>query len=210
MLSKGWSLRIFLNHPGNFCVYCLSEVTPDTTLDEAPTTATQRGVFLLTWVLLPEPGEREFKRESCLFDVGIFPRTHAKRVKFSTLLRMSSTRSEVKWLSRVRLFVTPWTVAYQAPPWDFQARVLEFGVPPPSPGGLPDPGIEPGFPHCRQMLDRLSWGWKGMPRIWESGQRCYGPLYSLFLFLNSPSPVPIIKIEFHTSCSLFFLFQPSN
>ena len=25
-------------------------------------------------------------------------------------------RSEVKWLSRVRLFVTLWIVAYQAPP----------------------------------------------------------------------------------------------
>ena len=39
---------------------------------------------------------------------------------------------KVKSLSRVRLFATPWTAAYQAPPWIFQARVLEW-VPLPSP-----------------------------------------------------------------------------
>ena len=36
---------------------------------------------------------------------------------------------EVKSLSRVRLFATPWTVAYQAPPYmglSSQARVLEW------------------------------------------------------------------------------------
>ena len=35
----------------------------------------------------------------------------------------------MKSLSRVRLLVTPWTSAYEAPPpWDFQARVLEWGA----------------------------------------------------------------------------------
>ena len=35
---------------------------------------------------------------------------------------------KVKSLSRVRLFVTPWTVAYQVPPsmGFFQARILEW------------------------------------------------------------------------------------
>ena len=39
------------------------------------------------------------------------------------------SESKVKSLSRVRLFVTPWTVAYQAPlsvHGIFQARVLEW------------------------------------------------------------------------------------
>ena len=36
-----------------------------------------------------------------------------------------------------------------------QARVLE-GVPRPSPGELPNPGIKPRFPHCRQVLYGLS------------------------------------------------------
>ena len=63
------------------------------------------------------------------------------------------TNSEVKSLSRVRLFVTPWTVAYQAPPpMGFSRQEYWSGLPFPSPGDLPDPGIEPGLPHCRQML----------------------------------------------------------
>ena len=35
---------------------------------------------------------------------------------------------KVKWLSRVRLFTTPWTVAYHASPsmGFFQARLLEW------------------------------------------------------------------------------------
>ena len=54
---------------------------------------------------------------------------------------------KVKSLSRVRLFVTPWTVAYQAPPsMGFSRQEYWSGVPFPSPGDLPDPGIEPGSP----------------------------------------------------------------
>ena len=30
------------------------------------------------------------------------------------------------------------------------------GLPFPSPGNLPDPGIEPALPHCRQILCHLS------------------------------------------------------
>ena len=40
-------------------------------------------------------------------------------------------------------------------PWVSQTRVLEW-VPCPSPGDLPDPGIEPGLLHCRQILYQLS------------------------------------------------------
>ena len=55
--------------------------------------------------------------------------------------------SEVKLLSRVPLFVTPWTVAYQVPPSKgFSRQEYWSGLPFPSPGDLPDPGIEPGSP----------------------------------------------------------------
>ena len=48
-------------------------------------------------------------------------------------------------VSRVQLFVTPWTVAYQAPPsMGFSRQEYWSGVPLPSPGDLPDPGVEPG------------------------------------------------------------------
>ena len=52
---------------------------------------------------------------------------------------------KVKSLSRVRLFATPWTVAHQGPPsMGFSRQEYWSGLPFPSPGDLPDPGIEPG------------------------------------------------------------------
>ena len=42
---------------------------------------------------------------------------------------------------------TPWTVAYQAPPSMGSSRQEYWsGLPFPSPGDLPDPGVEPGSP----------------------------------------------------------------
>ena len=59
-------------------------------------------------------------------------------------------RSEVKSLSHVRLFATPWTVARQAPlSMGFSRQEYWSGLPFPSPGDLPDPGIEPGSPALR-------------------------------------------------------------
>ena len=53
----------------------------------------------------------------------------------------------LKSLSGVRLFVTTCTVAYQAPPsMGFSRQEYWSGLPFPSPGDLPNPGIEPGFP----------------------------------------------------------------
>ena len=53
----------------------------------------------------------------------------------------------VKLLSRVPLFATLWTVAYQAPQsMGFSRQEYWSGLPCPSPGDLPDPGIEPGNP----------------------------------------------------------------
>ena len=43
--------------------------------------------------------------------------------------------------------MTPWTVAYQAPPsMGFSRQECWSGLPFPSPGDLPNPGIEPGSP----------------------------------------------------------------
>ena len=47
-------------------------------------------------------------------------------------------------LSRVRLSVTPWTLAHQAPlSMEFSRQEYWNGLPLPSPDYLPDPGIEP-------------------------------------------------------------------
>ena len=54
-------------------------------------------------------------------------------------------RSEVA--KSVQLFVTPWTVAYEAPlSMEFSRQEYWSGLPYPSPGDLPDPGIEPRSP----------------------------------------------------------------
>ena len=50
-------------------------------------------------------------------------------------------------LSRVRLFATPWTIAYEAPTSMGSSRQEYWsGLPFPSPGDLPNPGIEPRSP----------------------------------------------------------------
>ena len=53
----------------------------------------------------------------------------------------------MKSLSCVRLFATPWTVAYQVPQsMGFSRQECWSGLPFPSPGDLPNPGIEPWSP----------------------------------------------------------------
>ena len=52
-----------------------------------------------------------------------------------------------KFLSPVQLFAIPWTVAYQAPPsMEFSKQEYWSGLPFPSPGNLPNPGIESRSP----------------------------------------------------------------
>ena len=54
---------------------------------------------------------------------------------------------QLKSLSRVQLFATPWTVAYQAPlSMGFSRQECWSGLPFPSPGDLSNPGIEPTSP----------------------------------------------------------------
>ena len=53
----------------------------------------------------------------------------------------------VKLLSCVQLFATPWTVACQAPlSMGFSRQEYWSGLPFPSPGDLPNPGLKPTSP----------------------------------------------------------------
>ena len=62
---------------------------------------------------------------------------------------------KVKSLSRVRLFAAPWTVAYDtSPSMGFSRQEYWSGLPFPSPGDLPNPGIEPRSPALK--ADALS------------------------------------------------------
>ena len=69
-------------------------------------------------------------------------------------------------LSRVQLFATPWTVARQAPlSMGFSRQEYWSGLPFPSPGDLPNPGIEPGSPALQ--ADTLSSEPPGKPLVCE-------------------------------------------
>ena len=73
---------------------------------------------------------------------------------------------EVKSLSRVRLIATPWTVAHQAPPsMGFSRQEYWSGLPFPSPGDLPNPGIEPWSPALQ--ADALTSEPPGRPQFIE-------------------------------------------
>ena len=63
-------------------------------------------------------------------------------------------------LSRVRLFMTPWTIACQAPlSMGFSRQEYWSQLPFPSPGDLPDPGIEPVSPTLKaDSLPLSHWG----------------------------------------------------
>ena len=73
-------------------------------------------------------------------------------------------KEKVKSLSHVRLFGTLWILAYQAPSsMEFSRQEYWSGLPFPSAGDLPNPEIEPRFPHCRQTLYHLNY--QGSPQI---------------------------------------------
>ena len=81
---------------------------------------------------------------------------------------------KVKSLSHVRLFSTPWTVAYQAPPsMGFSRQEYWSGVPFPSPGDLPNPGIEPRSPALQ--ADALPSEPPGKPNVHEFEQTLENP-----------------------------------
>ena len=62
-------------------------------------------------------------------------------------LKAHTQKVKVKLVSRGQPFVTPWTIAYQAPHFmGFSRQEYWNGLPFPSPGELPNPGIEPGSP----------------------------------------------------------------
>ena len=64
--------------------------------------------------------------------------------KLTEIFKRPKMKVKVKSLSCVRLFAAPWTVAYQAPlSLGFSKQEYWSGLPFPSPGDLPNSGIEP-------------------------------------------------------------------
>ena len=79
-------------------------------------------------------------------------------------------------------------------PWDFPGQGYWSGLPFPSPEDLPNPGIEPGLLHWRQILYRLSY--KG------------SPTNSLIFVLNLTWRVTACEISQHVFLSLNLEHQP--
>ena len=64
-------------------------------------------------------------------------------ILFCVCMCVCTHACEALLLSRVQLYVTPWTVACQAPLFmAFPRQEYWNGLPFPSPGDLPDPGME--------------------------------------------------------------------
>ena len=85
---------------------------------------------------------------------------------------------KVKSLSRVLLFGTQWTVAYQAPPsMGFSRQEYWSGLPFPSPGDLPEPEMEPRS--CSLQADALISERPGKP-LWAILNN--GPHFLVFFF----------------------------
>ena len=63
----------------------------------------------------------------------------------------------MKWSEVAQSCPTLWTVAYQPPPsMGFSRQEYWSGLPFPSPEIFPTRGLNPGLPHCKQMLYCLS------------------------------------------------------
>ena len=66
-------------------------------------------------------------------------------------LTVDCVRAMLSRLSRVQFFATLWTVACQAPlSVGFYKEEYWSGLPRPSPGDLPDPGVEPMSLMCQE------------------------------------------------------------
>ena len=88
--------------------------------------------------------------------------------------------------SQVQLFATLWTVAHQAPlSSGFSRQECCSGLPFPSPGDLPDPGIKPKSP----MSPELAGGFFTTSVTWEACNRLSPKKKWADFSLGEPSPV---------------------
>ena len=100
---------------------------PDSDLGAEDTSHEQKKL-ILTWIVISMEVEANSKQ--------------VNQYIYKILLKV-----KVKSLSRVWLFATLWTVAYQVPLlMGFSSQEYWSGLPFPSPGDLPNPGIEPKSP----------------------------------------------------------------
>ena len=100
-------------------------------------------------LIFPKVSNLKFKLSSKHHQFEI-PKSHLDQLnqqQVKILGQNSITCVKVKSLSCVRLFGTPWAIAHQASlSMEFYRQEYCSGLPLPSPGDLPNPGIESGSP----------------------------------------------------------------
>ena len=120
--------------------------------------------------------------------LGPFPARPSHILCFSSSLKLSRSLSRVS-------FDTPWTVAHQAPPsMGFSRQEYWSGLPFPSPGNLPDPGIEPRSPTLQ--VDSL------LPSHQGSPVECK--------VMSKSFPLDVIHIPVNPVCNFLSHFQERN
>ena len=106
--------------------------------------------------------------------------------------------------SSIQLFVTPWTVARQAPlSMEFSRQEYESGLPCPSPGDLPNPGIKPASPALQ--ADSLPLSHQGSPKgqLGHDETKHHPDLsdlkayFSYHYIINSQSPIILPSSKRH-------------
>ena len=110
----------------------------------------------MDWILSPivmVTGGGAFRRQldyenaGLMSEVSTLTRGDTRQLASSLSFSPMWGCKDVSSLSHVWLFVTPWTVAYEAPlSMRFSKQENWSRLPFPFPGDLPNPGIEPGSP----------------------------------------------------------------
>ena len=134
--------------------------------------------ILSCWVTGEAPGKRTSLPESLFFPSFLFHSGQCKLFILDALaylhkglsyegldavlklMKAAPCSQDWKWksLSRVRLFATPWTIQSM----EFSRPEYWSGYPFPSPGDLPNPGIEPRSPALQK--DSTSWATREVPK----------------------------------------------
>ena len=125
----------------------------------------------------------------------------------------------VKLLSCVQLFAKPWTAAYQtSPSMGFSRQEYWSGLPFPSPGDLPDPGIELGFPSLEadaltseppekpQIRCSEPWHVSRLPPL-QKYISIWNHYYKKSKIKTQNSPKQVIKKKFEIICTSVLLWS---
>ena len=124
---------------------------------------------------------------------------HGDLDAWTTSCCRAALRLKCQPLSRVWLFATPWTVAFQSLSMGFSRPEYWSGLPCPSPGDLPNPGIEPKSPALRGRLS-ITWATR------EAHAALQGPPSSpgapcLTVLETHPSFFPVRPVLFVFGCT---------